>query len=772
MYSNIPQELKSLNQWCCFKIVKRDGKKTKLPVNANTGAMAKSNDETTWASFETAVDAVSNLGCDGIGFFFKYPYVGVDLDNIREDIEQYYYGEREGNIVCEFIEGLKSYTEISISGNGIHIICKGKLPDGQRRHKNIEMYDENRFFVMTGKALGNYKEINSEPYTLDLNPLKQLHDKYIQNNFKTANRQNNDVVDTFGNDLSVQEIIKAASKSENSTRFNVFMNGGWEQFYNSQSEADMAFANDLAFWTARDFTKMDAIFRDSAMFREKYERKTGSSTYGEILLNKAINECMNVFTPQCINDDGYYFIIDGEDTKEVKRKFYGWDDTGNAERFYDTHNGVLKYSFEAKKWFYYNGKIWKKDFEGVAERAVDEVIKNMSEEKLYVPDGIEKDDVIEAFQKHIKRTRNANGRENMLKVARKIKPVLYSDFDGDTNSINLKNGWFDIEKGTLNEHQKEKMFTKMANVEYKNGTLCPRWKKFLEEIFLGDKELIKFVQKAVGYSLTTDISEQVIFVLKGDGSNGKSVFLKIISSIFGDYAKNIQPEALMSNKFNTGTATQQIAMLENVRLAITQESEQGTFFNESLIKQMTGDDTITIKRLYEDAREMTVTFKLWLATNYMPFIRGTDNGIWRRLVIIPFDYTIDREKADKNLIHKLLEEKSGIFEWIIEGYQMWMLEGLNIPERLKMEVEEHKDEMDLLGKFIDDCCELTGTIKSSDLYGVYKQWANVYNEHLYSQTMFGREISKKFERIKGKKANIYKGISLKKELPFFYSTFY
>lgn len=577
LYENIPKELKQLNQWCCFKIVERESKKTKLPVNANNGTMAKSNDPSTWTSFRTAVNAVSDFGCDGIGFMFANGYVGIDLDKVKEDLMEFYRGETEGNIVHEFVSSINSYAEISVSGTGIHVICKGELPQGQRRKGNIEMYDSNRFFVMTGKHIGNCYDVN---YSQD--QLVSLYNKYVKDNDFSRNQEQ--INGEFGNELSIESIINSAINSKNGKRFDLFMNGGWEQVYSSQSEADMAFANDLAFWTARDFEKMDTIFRQSSLYRDKYERKTGGSTYGEITLRKAINGCTNIFTPHCIGDDGYFFILEGTDTKEVKQRFYGWDDTGNAERFRDAHNGLLRYSFEAKKWFYYNGKFWTRDFAGVSERCVDKVIENMSKEKLFVPDSMQEDEAIEMFQKHIKRSRNANGRDNMVKVARKFNPVLYSDFDKDNNAINLKNGWFDLEKNTLNEHDKEKMFSKMAGIEYVEKARCEKWKSFMNEIFMGDKELIKFVQKALGYSITTSVSEQVIFILKGDGSNGKSVFLKIISHLLGDYAKNIQPEALTSSKFNNGSAVQQISTLENARFVTTQETDQGTFFNESLIK--------------------------------------------------------------------------------------------------------------------------------------------------------------------------------------------
>lgn len=159
MYSAIPHELKELNHWCGFKLQQRNGKTTKVPIDANTGQLGKSNDESTWASFQTALDSINKFNCDGIGFYFKPPYFGIDLDDVRNDIDRYLKDDDDDNLVAEFVDLMGSYSEVSVSGNGIHIIAKGELPEGGRRKGNVEVYDSGRFFVMTGKAIGGYKHI-------------------------------------------------------------------------------------------------------------------------------------------------------------------------------------------------------------------------------------------------------------------------------------------------------------------------------------------------------------------------------------------------------------------------------------------------------------------------------------------------------------------------------------------------------------------------------------------------------------------------------------
>src|SRR5699024_5835604 len=301
-FTDIPEELKQLDRWCNWRFETRNGKETKTPIDSNTLNYARSNDESTWSSYDTALRSLSHT--DGIGFFFKKPYVGIDIDDVRNDIDDYIKGN-DDNLIGEFVDLLGSYAEISPSGNGVHIILKGELPKQGRRKGNVEIYDSGRFFTMTGNSIGGYKHIWDDR---DYGKLKYLHNKYIQESEPDTQQNKNTNAD--GNNLSEQELINIALKSKNGMRFKLFMEGGWEQFYDSQSEADMAFANDLAFWTARDYAKMDNIFRQSSLYREKYDRKTGDSTYGDITLNKAIQSCFNVFNPKPTEDEFNLYVLE------------------------------------------------------------------------------------------------------------------------------------------------------------------------------------------------------------------------------------------------------------------------------------------------------------------------------------------------------------------------------------------------------------------------------------------------------------------------------
>lgn len=755
MYEAIPEELKELNNWCCFQLQHRNGKETKVPINANNGDFAKSNDKSTWSSFETALDAINKLNCHGIGFFFEPPYFGIDLDEVETEIKRYLDNDDDDNIVAEFIEIMGSYAEISPSGTGIHIISKGELPEGGRRKGNIEMYSNGRFFTMTGKHIGGYNFVVED----ELGKINYLHNKYINTN--NVEKKPVNIPQDNGTGLSENEIIRIAENSKNGIRFKLFMQGGWEQFYDSQSEADMAFANDLAFWTNRDYHMMDTIFRGSSLYRDKWDSKRADSTYGEQTLLKAIQECTNVFNPEREDDFNLYVLEDS--TKKVEKKFYSYDDTGNAARFTDMYGEVVRYSYVRKNWYFYNGKTWVMDQEGKIKNLVDQILEKMKQEPVYTSEDVDEEQARKNLQKHIKYSRGSNGKTNMLKESQHLLPVSPETFDKDKHLLNVQNGYIDLKSGNLNDHDKDKFFSKIASIEYTDKIDSPLWDDFLMQIFDGNRALINYIQRAVGYSLSGSTEEQVMFILYGNGRNGKSVFLDIITEMLGNYTTNIQPQTLMVKPMS-GNANSDIARLQGARLVTSTEPNDGMRFDEGLVKQITGGDTVTARFLYGDEFDYDPEFKLWMATNHKPFIRGTDDGIWRRMVIIPFTVQIPEHKVDKNLKYKLRREMTAILNWAVEGYQEWQRIGLNEPTIIKKQRQDYRTEMDVVELFIEECCirREGEREKASDLYTVYSSWAKENNQHLMSNTKFGKEMAQKFQKLTSNGVK-YVGIKIKRD---------
>lgn len=758
--SNIPDELKQLNNWCVWKFEKRNGKRTKIPFNAATGEFAKSNDKSTWSSYETAVNAE---GVDGIGFFFEPPYLGIDIDDIDDDLHRFKQGDKLDNIVSEFNEAFKSYTEVSPSGNGLHIIVKGKIPGSRRRKGNIEMYDSGRFFTMTGKTIGKYKDVTEVSEQV----FKTIYEKYLPDNtvkYPTTNNYQQNI-----HNLSEIDVINEIYKSKQAKLFDDLMKGNYEPYYTSHSEADMALANILAFWCARDYSQMDSIFRQSNLYRDKWDEKRKNSTYGEQTLFKAINEANNIYTPKQQTDDNPLryalskLFDNQEETKEYPIRSY--DDTGNADRFIDRYGNLYKYSYIANKFYIYDGMKWKVDDKGSIRKLIDEMIESIKNEKVLHSEDVTEEEAREVFQKYYKKTRGTQAKKNIMNELMHRRPATPDEFDKDDMLLNVANGYIDLTSRELYKHDINKMFSQITNTDYTEKMQPAVWLDFLNDIFAGDKAVIRYIQKALGYSLTGSTREQIMFILFGKGRNGKSIFVEVISEILGDYSNNMQAKSLMVKK-NDNINTD-IARLSKARFVTSSEPNEGFRFDEGLIKQLTGGDKVTARFLYAEEFEYTPKFKIWVSTNHKPIIRGTDDGIWRRLVLIPFDVQIPEEKVDKDLKYKLLREAPAILNWMAEGAYMWMQEGLAMPEKLKEASKDYRNEMDVIEQFIEDECKRVddGKEKANELYELYKQWANDNGNYKMSNKDFGIKMKEKFKYKKTNSGMFYFGLKIPSKYP-------
>ena len=734
MYEKIPQELKEQKCWVCYTLP------DKLPKNPKTGGNAQSNNRSTWSDYNTAVKAVEKYNFNGIGFMFAPPYFGVDLDDASQDL------------IDEFVETLGSYAETSTSGHGIHIICKGELPQGGRRKDNVEMYCDGRYFIMTGKA------ISREPYEVTdcTEAIKPLHAKYIAS--IPIAREPQRVIRL---DLSDNEIIDKARNCKSGGVFQMLYSGAWEGAYKSQSEADLAFCNLLAFWCQKDFMQMDRIFRSSGLMRQKWDRKQAGSTYGSITLNKAITGCVDVYQPTK-NDAEIVVATRPQHASYVPVKRYNLSDSGNGERFADKFDGQIKYSFVHKKWYYWTSKFWAEDLTGEVRKLADDLIEDMRKEAFSIDD----EDQQKEYIKNLNRALSSKGKEALIKEAqhRNSLPVLPQEFDKNIDYFNAQNGVVNLRNGEVMQHSSNLMMSKISNCNIEKGT-PERWLKFLSEIMDGDMELVRYLQKAVGYSLSGSTREQCTFFCYGTGSNGKSTFLDIISELLGSYAMNAQPETVMSRQQTAGS-TQDIARLQGARFVTTVEPNEGVKLNEGLMKQLTGGDVVTACYKYGMDFEYKPEFKLWMATNHKPIIRGTDNGIWRRIQLIPFTVSIPDDKVDKQLKYKLRRELPQILNWAVEGCILWQKEGLKKPEAVELATKEYRNEMDIMNAFLEECVIITNDEtreKASDVFKVYSSWARDNNEWEMSNTRFGKEFSRRFDKKRTNGCIYYIGLRISDE---------
>lgn len=737
---NIPQELRKLNRWVCWNIEERKNKPTKVPKNPKTGGNAMANNSDTWGSFRLVVERCKKDKFLGVGFMFNGDgLLGVDIDNCRN--------ADTGDLTDEakdIIDTLGSYTEISASGKGVHIICKGKLPEGKRRCGNVEMYETLRFFIMTGDVLID-KGIEERTEQLSI-----VHKKYV-NKAKKEKRLSKEVskVSDFANTqyLSDDDIIERALKSKNGDLFNDLMNGSWGNRYDSQSEADIALCNILAFWTGKDSNEIDRIFRRSGLFRDKWNERRPQGTYGSMTIDEAIAKCEGVYTPQdftysnhseVINsyeepeDDGFDYLLKQSD-KEVKKDF-SLDDIGNAERLVDKFGKELRYCFKFKEWFIWKGNCWKADSKGEIFEIGRQTARAIIKESFTAPD--ERRD---AILKHARKSCNTQAMDSMIKQARSIPgiPIVPTELDINNWLLGTENGVIDLKTGKLGEHKSEYLITKITPIAFDELAKAPTWEAFLNKIFDNNKELINFIQRAVGYSMTGETTEQCFFMCHGSGSNGKSTLFNVISDLLGDYSKTADME-IFTERRNGNNTTNEIAMLQGSRLVTTVETNDGVRLNEALVKKLTGSDPIIAKKLYNDPFEYIPVFKIWMAVNHLPMIKGTDYGIWRRIRLIPFNVKITETEKDAKLPEKLKAEYSGILNWALEGCKQWQKQGLNPPDVVLMATNEYKQDQDLFGDFISACCVIGSDIKADGrhLYKEYEAYCEESNYHPLSNKRF------------------------------------
>lgn len=780
-YERIPAELRELKQWGLFRRQwnEKKNKFDKYPINPFTGYAGKSNDESTWSDFETAVSAMQAYQMDGLAFYFKAPYIGIDLDHKAEDLESMSLGQTNGNDVWEFLNSTRSYAELSMSGEGIHIIARGDIPGTRRRNikTEVEMYSDGRFFAITGNTFGQYSQVNDVP----IEQMEYLYSHYLEDTTNKIVPLRNGQTVFKSHDLTTFEVLQKASESKQGKQFDELMAGDWSH-YGSQSEADMAFANMLAFWTAKDFHQMDEIFRDSGLYRDKYDEKHGKTTYGVQLLNKAIADVGDVFTPKQDDDDFKLGRIPGitvdEDEPDLTQpdKWYSYDDTGNADRFVAKYGDIVRYNTINKEFMYYDGNKWQVDDRFMIDGLLDLVIEDMKSEPAHItPDA--DDEAIEKAEKargkHISHSRSNSGKTSALNEIKKRVAVLPDDFDNKINVINAINGVVDLASGALTESSPDMYFTKSTHVDFTDNVGAPQWEQFLNEIFAGDSELISFVQRLFGYALTGTMNEQVFVVLHGKGRNGKSTLTEIIEYVLNDYVTNMNPESIMVKNFGGGGANSDIARLKGARIINTQETDDGARLDESLIKRLTGGDTITARQLYGKEFEFKMTGTIFMSTNNKPIIRGTDDGIWRRLLFVPFNVQIPVEKIDRNLKNKLKREALGILNWIVDGAVAYQEDGLNPPEIVKQGVQEYRAESDTIGQFLSEYFEIKAgeRVKKADLYEAFDEWNTTFGTGI-TKNKLGRELKKRFKEIRAHGVRYFEGLRPKKDVsPFTKNTY-
>lgn len=441
-------------------------------------------------------------------------------------------------------------------------------------------------------------------------------------------------------------------------------------------------------------------------------------------------------------------------------------DTSNAEKINELFGNNIRFDHRRKRWLMWQGHRWKPDVDGFINRLAIKASRKRYEEATEIED----------LAKRTSASKWAIASESKMRldaaigIAKNLLPISDSgdNWDADSMLLSCPNGIVDLTTGTLRDGKPEDRITMSTAVNFDSNAVCPLWEKFISEVFEDNEELIHYVKKSLGYSISGDIKEQVVFFCFGVGANGKSVLFSTIREIMKDYAYSAPMLMFQRNTMNT--SSNDVASIEFKRFLMSSEILSSTKINELRLKKWSGGDQETARYLYSEFFSFYPVCKIWLFVNHKPQVEDDSFGFWRRMRLIPFNRVFKLSEQDKDLSQKLRGEFLGILNWLVKGCLLWQKEGLlPLPEIISEATGAYQQENDDLAEFVADACvESDGIVtKASVLYTAYKEWAEeqkLTGKDLFSKTAFGRRMGDKFPKIRVKAGICYRGIGIKTEL--------
>lgn len=732
---DLPVQLRERGLFCCWRYERRDGseKPTKVPYNPRTGGKAQSTNPQTFAPLDVALEALERGGYDGLGVGIFGSLGAIDIDHCLDE------AGRPSELARDIVGTIRGYTERSPSGKGLRILFT--VPEGFQYDKaryyinnqraGLEVYiagATNKFVTVTGDAIDPGRPLEERGEQMAAVLEKHMVRPRAQERPPASPRTALAPLEL--DDLTLIERVKRA---KNGAQFAALWAGDITG-YKSHSEADVALCNALAWWTNGDAARVDSLFRQSGLFRpDKWDRPTAGSTYGAITIQNAVSTMTGGYDPQGHfrrKAEQFTTPAPGGPLKLVdlhpeKNDRYAWNDIGNGNLFADWYKEKARYVPERKKWFVYNGRVWEPDPGGL--RAM-ELCKRLADAlvlyALGLPDGATRDE----YRQFVERWQKRYNRETVLKDAASVYPVKLTDFDHDPLLYNCLNGTLDLRTRQFHPHAPADMLTLISGAHYDPAARYTLWEKAVADAMEGDAGKIAYLQKAMGYGLTGDTSEECFFMLYGPTTrNGKGTIMETYMALQGGYGKAARPEAItQKDKVNSNAPTEDIARLAGARVVNISEPGKQMILSAALVKTLTGRDTINARFLNENSFEYVPQFKLFINTNHLPKV--TDPTIFDsgRVKVIPFERHFTEAEQDKGLKRKLRKAAnlSGLLNWCLDG--LWDLRetGLEPPEAIKTATASYRRASDKIARFVEEMMEPDpmGEIRTEEAYQQYQMW--------------------------------------------------
>jgi putative DNA primase/helicase len=763
---NVPEILKQADRWCVWKrSPDKNGKLTKKPMQASRPSVgfSKTTPEQ-WRPFTTAVEAYEKTPqIDGIGFVTGGGFVALDFDECCDEVTRELRPD-----VAELVARLNTYTEYSPSGRGVRAILQGEVHGENVTSKDAgyELYGEGAYVTVTGfRVPGTPDNVAEGQALIDelLAKAKQAKEEAAErrrqerkatkassaNKAATASRERGvqaegrPATPLAGGSLSDDEVLRLATESNTNA---AQLLAGDCSGYPTQSEAEFALANQLAFFAGSGGeAQVERLMRGSKLARDKFDNQIGAGrTYLSHTVAKAFEDRTDFYAGKAAT---------GKKKAEELRLPNGMPSTGPAalndsstltdvglaRRLVLEANGTLRYVKEWRNWLAWNGRNWQHD-DGLAAAHVGKQVSDRLWREVAELPGDRRMGVLS----FVKAASSSRGIESAVRLARSEPGVVVSadELNKPAYLLNVQNGTLNLETAELLPHSPENLLTHMAGVRFDATASCPTWKKFISEVTNGDSNLAGFLQRSCGIALSGDVSEQVLWLHYGEGRNGKSTLLNVLTELLGTYAGPAPMELLLVKGRNGKEVETQFATLAGKRLVTTVEADSGVRFSEATVKLLTGGDTVLARRLYEDAWPVRPSWKLHVAANHKPLVRGQDEGIWRRLMLTPWLRRFEGQADDKRLKEKLLAELPGILNWCLAGFVQWRSKGLMPPANVLAATKEYRGENDVLGIWLEECCvkEANAVAEAGALYRSFRAWTEDRGEHPMTATAFGMRL--------------------------------
>ncbi len=699
----IPQELTQIPNWVLHR--------NKAPYQIN-GFKAKVNDPSKWKPYAEVLRAYEKGGFDGIGFVFtkECGITGIDLDKCVDDT---------GEIVPEALEIIKtanSYTEWSKSGKGFHILVKGELTKTSHKHgmeeygfKDIEFYDTGRFFIVTGNHLeGTPKTLESRQEAIDT-----LHSKYFTESIVESVEWHSEVNTATPRKLSEQDeriIQRAIDRDE---IFTELWEGNSDRYDFDESRADLALCSKLL-RIKDDPAWVEQVFYASGLYRaDKWERRD----YRERTIRRACNRGN--------------FPLPSLSIQEVKwRDPKVWDECSKlplawfADAFIGAHGQDWRFIPNLGRWYHWTGQLWKH---------VEDVVL-LSALRLFVQSSIGKycslsGSTRKKLLESVTRAYESSGLSSIEKSCRVVEDISVNveELDKIEYLLTCRNCTIDLRTLVQLDFDREHYITKSINGSYDPSAKCPKWERFIKHALNNDSELIRYVQKCVGYTLLGGNPKRKLWlVFDNKTATGKSTFLNVISALIGDYSVSVGFEAFASNRKDLEVKRER-AMLHGKRLVTISECDEGYQLSVNAVKQVTGNDPLNARNLNEREFTFKPQFKVWFATNKLPRLRDADEAYWDRARVIPFRVHIPEQERIMDLDKRIIESE-------LDGVLMWALQGLNEyhiekgfgsePEQVQLATRAWQEDTDQVYSFTKECCETVeqGSVSHADLFAAFQEW--------------------------------------------------